>query len=360
MAATSVPWLAWAPPAAALALLGADHAGVLHADDLTYMIIAPPVLILTVFAAVHHAETVSIRVGDALGAIVLAVAVTTIEVSLIASIMLEAGAEAPTVARDTVFAGLMIVLNGIVGASLLTGALRHREQIFQLQGTASALAVLGALAGIVMVLPAYTISEPGPYYTFVQLMFVATVSLSLYAVYVGVQAGSQKRYFSSEGSGHEAHAPVTGRSALIAAAMLVVSLLAVVLLADSLAPALQEVVRGSGLPQEFVAVIIAVLVLLPEGVSAIHAARSNRIQTSLNLAIGSAIASTGLTIPAIALLAVVLDMPVALGLEPEHMTLLALTLFVSTTTLSTGRTTILQGSVHLVLFVVFLVIAAVP
>ncbi len=355
-----MPWQAWAPPAAAVALLGADRAGVLDPDGLAYMITAPPVLILAVFAAVRHAETVSTRVGDALGAIVLAVAVTIIEVSLIASIMLEAGTEAPTVARDTVFAGVMIVLNGIVGVSLLAGAMRHREQIFQLQGTASALAVLGALAGIAMILPAYTVSEPGPYYSVVQLIFVAIVSLALYLVYLGVQAGSQRAYFSSADAGQVAHGPVSARSALVGAAMLVVSLVAVVLLADSLAPALQEAVRGSGLPQEVVAVIIAVLVLLPEGVSAIQAARSNRIQTSLNLAIGSAIASTGLTIPAIALLSIALDAPIALGLEPEHITMLALTLFVSTTTLSTGRTTVLQGCVHLVLFIVFLVIAAVP
>ncbi len=211
-----------------------------------------------------------------------------------------------------------------------------------------------------MILPDFTVAAPGPVYTPVQLLFVSVASLCLYGMFLFAQAFSQREYFTSVEATEVKHGPVSGTAALAAAVLLAASLAGIMLLADALAPAVQAVVLGAGLPQEFVSVIIAAVVLLPEGTSAIRAAREDRLQAGLNFALGSAIASTGLTIPAIALISAVLDEPIALGLEPEHVALLIMSLFISTLTLSTGRTTVLQGAVHLVLFVVFLVIAAVP
>jgi Ca2+:H+ antiporter len=179
-------------------------------------------------------------------------------------------------------------------------------------------------------------------------------------VFLFAQAFSQRDHFAPVETVEVARGPVSGQAALVAAALLAVALAGIVLLGDALAPAVQDAVLGLGLPLECVAVVIAAVVLLPEGTSAVRAARDDRLQTGLNFALGSAIASTGLTIPAIALLSELLDQPIALGLEPEHVALLILSLFIATLTLSTGRTTVLQGAMHLVLFVVFLVIAAVP
>jgi Ca2+:H+ antiporter len=286
--------------------------------------------------------------------------VTTIEVSLIASMMFGTPADATVVARNTVFAGVMVVVNGVGGLSLLIGGLRHGEQRFQLQGTASALGVLGTLAIVTMILPDYTVSEPSPTFSPIQLGFVAISSLLLIGFFLFAQTVSQRQHFAEADAGPIAHAPVAWPTMLVALALLAATLVAIVLLADGLAPALQRWVARAGLAQECAAVAVAALVLLPEGTSAVRAAHANRIQTSLNLALGSAIQSTGLTIPAVAMLSLALDAPITLGLEPEHVVLLALTLFISTLTLSTGRTTVLQGAVHLVIFAVFLVIAAVP
>jgi Ca2+:H+ antiporter len=360
VAGSPVPWWSWAVPLAAGLLVAAELAGLAEATDPLLLAAAPPLLVAGVFAAVHHAETVQARIGETAGVILLALSVTVIEVALIASVMLRAEAGAPTIARDAVFATVMIVLNGIIGLSLVVGSLRHREQTFQLQGTASALGVLGTLAGTTMVLPDFTVSAPGPTFAPVQLLFVSICALTLYGIYLAVQAGSQRSYFVSPDLPPGGHGPVSGRTALAAAALLLATLAGVVLLADSLAPSLQRVVLGAGLPLEVVGVAIAALVLLPEGTSAVRAARRDRLQSSLNFALGSAIASTGLTIPAVSLLSVVLGIPIDLGLATEHVALLIMSLFIATLTLSTGRTTVLQGAIHLVLFFVFLLIAAVP
>lgn len=349
------PWLA---PLAALGLYTAGAAGLLPVHHPLYLLLAPPVLIAAVFAAVGHAEMVSIRLGETAGAVVLALAVTAIEVGLIGSVMIASPQHPATVARNTVFAGVMVVLNGVIGTALLFGGGRWREQAFEVQGTTSALAVLGTLAAVTMILPSYTVTAPGPYYTPLQLVFVAVAALVLYGVFLFAQAVSQKHYFASPEPARRRR--VSGRRALASAGMLLVSLVAVVLLADSLTPMVQRFVIGHGMAEEMVSVVIATLVLLPEGSSAVRAAWGDRLQTGLNFALGSAIASTGLTIPAIALFSALLDRPIDLGLAPEHIALLITSLFVATLTLSTGRTTVLQGAVHLVIFVVFLVIAAVP
>ena len=272
-AGSRLPRWTWAAPLVAALLLAAVGRHLVSAGGGFFLLAAPVVLVTAVFAAVTHAETVSQRLGATLGAIVLALAVTAIEVSLIAALMLHAAAEATTVARDTVFAGVMVVLNGVVGTALLVGGLRHREQHFQLQGTASALGVLGTLAIITMVLPDYTVTDPGRFFTPLQLAFVSAASLLLYGVYIGVQATSQRSYFTSAEPEAAPHAPVPGWVVLRAIGLLVVTLAAIVLLADALSPQVQRVVLGAGLPLEFVAVIVAAIVLLPEATSAVKAAR---------------------------------------------------------------------------------------
>ncbi len=311
-------------------------------------------------AAVYHAEVVAHRTGEPFGTLVLAVAVTVIETALIVSVMLSAPAESAGLARDTVFAAVMIVCNGIVGACLLAGSARYREQAFQLEGASAALAVLAALTVLTLVLP--NVASPGPTFSTPQLAFEAIVSLALYGFFVFVQTVRHRDYFLPVGDGDEdAHAaPPSNRAALLSASLLVLALVAVVGLAKALTPTVEVGVSRAGVPKEVVGIIIAALVLLPEGLAAVKAARADRLQTSLNLALGSSLATIGLTIPALAALSIALRQPLELGLNPKEQVLLALTLLVSVITLGTGRTSVLQGIVHLLIFAVFLFFAVAP
>ena len=314
-----------------------------------------------VFAAVHHAEVVAHRVGEPFGTLVLAVAVTVIEVALVVSVMLSAGPEKAAIARDTVFSAVMIVCNGVVGLCLLAGASRHREQEFHVQGANGALAVLAALSVLTLVLPNYTSSTPGPTYTPSQLGFVGIVSIVLYGVFVFVQTVRHRDYFlttTADSASHGTRPSVT--QTLLSFALLLVSLVAVVGLAKALSPAVEAGIDSSGAPKTLVGVVIAALVLLPEGTAAFRAARLNRLQTSLNLALGSAVASIGLTIPVVAAVALIFGLPLTLGIDPKDIVLLGLTLLLSVLTLATGRTSILQGAIHLTVFAVFLFLAVVP
>ena len=325
-------------------------------------IVAAAILIGCVIAAVHHAEVVAHRLGEPFGTLVLAVAVTVIEVSLIVSLMLSNSGDAATLARDTVFAAIMIILNFILGICLLSGGFRHHEQKFTLRGVSATLGVLAAMAVLSLVLPNHTSSAPGPVYAPSQLIFVAVVSLLLYGAFVTVQTVSHRDYFLPDGDlKPDTHAaPPTDTAAWIAFAVLLIALVAVVLLAKALAPTVESAVIGAGLPIATVGVIIAALVLGPESLAAWRAARRNRLQTSLNLALGSALATIGLTIPSVAIVSLILDLPLALGITPKGVTLLALSLFVTTLSLGTGRTTALGGLVHLVIFAAYLFTTIVP
>ncbi|TCP92544.1 Ca2+:H+ antiporter [Sphingomonas sp. PP-CE-1A-559] len=319
------------------------------------------VLIGSVLAAVHHAEVIAHKVGEPFGTLVLAIAVTVIEVSLIVSLMLSNAGDATTLARDTVFAAIMIILNFIIGICLLAGAVRHHEQRFTLKGMTAALGVLAAMAVLSLVLPNYTSSTQGPTYAASQLMFVAVVSLILYGTFVLVQTVRHRDYFLPSTDDKDDHAaPPSGRATGIAFAALLVALVSVVLLAKTLSPTIEAAVLGAGLPLTVVGVVIAALVLAPESLAAYKSARRNRLQTSLNLALGSALATIGLTIPSVAIVSLVLDLPIALGIDAKSMTLLALSLFVATLSLGTGRTTVLQGVVHLVIFAAYLFTTVVP
>jgi Ca2+:H+ antiporter len=318
-------------------------------------------LIAAVMSAVHHAEVVAHKLGEPFGTLVLAVAVTTIEVALIVSLMLAGGEGATALARDTVFAAVMIVCNGVLGLCLLVGGLRHRVVAFRIEGSSPPFAVLVAMCGLTMVLPSFTTTTPGPTLTGSQLAFAGVASLALYAAFVFVQTVRHRDYFLPLDGAADDHAePPSAGVAWASLGLLMVALVAVVGLAKTLAPTLEAGVKAAGAPQAVVGVLVALLVLLPETAAAVRAAGANRAQTSINLALGSALASIGLTIPAVALLSVWFPWPLALGLAPKEMVLLLLTFLIGTITLAGGRATVLQGVVHLVMFAAFLFLAVVP
>ena len=358
----AAPWWSWALPAlawAALVLVPPDAAGGAGAAALL------AVLVGSVFAAVHHAEVIAHRVGEPFGALVLAIAVTVIEVALIVSLMLASPDGKPTLARDTVFAAVIIVCNGIVGLCLLAGGARHHEQGFEVRGAASYLAVLITFATLTLVMPGFTTTAPGLLYSPSQMAFVSVASLALYAVFLFVQTVRHRDYFlpAAEQHDEEAHAaPPTTQQAGAAALLLLAALGAVVWLAKGLAPTLEAGVRalGAAQPAAIIGVVIAALVLLPESLAAVRAARLDRLQTSLNLALGSAMASIALTVPVVVAVSLWLGTPLVLGLGGKDMAFLALTLLVSTLTLGTGRTTVLQGAVHLVIMAAFVFLVVVP
>ena len=326
------------------------------------VLIVAAALIAAVLAAVHHAEVVAHRVGEPFGTLILAVAVTVIEASLVVSIMISGGPTATVVARDSVYAAVMIILTGIVGVCLLAGGLRHHVTAFRVEGTSPVLAVLSALAVLTMVVPAYTTTTPGPSFSPAQLAFAGVMSLLLYGVFVFVQTVRHRDYFLPIGVDDEqSHAPAPSvRQAWISFALLCVSLIAVVGLAKTLAPTIEAAVDAAGLPAAVIGIAIALLVLLPETGAAIRAAARNHMQTSLNLALGSGLAAIGLTIPVVAVVSIVFDLPLELGLPPKETVLLAITLLVSALTLGGGTATVFQGAVHLVLFAAFLFLAVVP
>ena len=318
-------------------------------------------LVGTVFAAVYHAEVVAHCVGEPFGSLVLAVAVTVIEVALIVSMMVAGGVETTGLARDTVFAAVMIVCNGIVGLCLLAGGLRHREQIFQLQGAQAALSVIIPLTTLTLVLPNVTSTTAGPTFSPSQLVFVAIFSLTLYGSFLFVQTVRHRDFFLPEKAEGEAHAlRPSNNVALLSTGLLFVSLVLVVVLAKMLTPTLELVIDRAGAPRSVVGIVIAGLVLLPEGLASYRAAKANRLQTSMNLALGSVLATIGLTIPAVAGVSILFSKPLTLGLSAKEELLLALTLIISLLTIGTGRTTVLQGIVHLVVFAAFLFLSVVP
>jgi Ca2+:H+ antiporter len=352
-----MPWWAWLWPLVAWPLVVAaivSHAGILVAP-------LAVTLIATVFAAVYHAELIAHKVGEPFGTLVLAIAVTVIEVALIVSVMIGGGAEAASLARDTVFAAVMLVCNGIVGLCLLVGGVRHHQQGFQVQGASAAMAVLAALTTLSLILPNFTTSTPGPFFTPSQLIFAGLMSLVLYCVFVFVQTVRHRDDFlTGDAAEAETHPVATNRATAISAVLLVVGLVAVVGLAKALAPTVEATIAQLGAPKSVVGVVIAALVLLPEGLAAVRAAQADRLQTSLNLALGSALASIGLTIPVVAVVSIGFGLPLTLGLGPKEEVQLALTLLVGVITLGTGRTTVLQGAVHLVILAAFLFLAVIP
>ncbi len=336
-----------------------------YPETLWQIILMAVLLIAAVLNAVHQAEVIAHKTGEPLGTLVLAISVTIIEVALIVSIMLSAGADGALIARDSVFAAVMIVMNGVIGVSIFLGGLRHRILSFRVEGTNSSLAVLIALAVLTLVMPNFTTTTPGPTFSNSQLMLAGVLSLVLYGTFVFIQTVRHRDYFlpthDTELVDPESHAPAPSNTkTLISVVLLLISLVAVVLLAKALSPSIESAIDTVGAPRSVVGIAIALLVLLPEGVAATRAAMANRLQTSLNLSLGSALASIGLTIPAVAFISISFDLPLSLGVDSLGMTFLALTFLLSLLTIAIGRATVLQGVVHLVVFAAYLFLSLVP
>jgi len=359
-----MPRSAWLfPVLAALLFAAVTASGYVFAPSAAGWLFAAVLLVVlfgTVFAAVHHAEMIAERIGEPYGTLLLTLAVTVIEVALIATIML-GDTPAPTLARDTVFAVVMIVCNGLVGLCIFIGGIRYREQDFQITGANLYLSVLFVLATITLDMPNFTLTAPGPVYSTAQLAVVSTVTVLLYAVFLYTQMIRHRDYFVSGANETAEHgAALSDRMLAISIVLLLVALLSVVLLAKKFSLVVDVVTAKIGAPPAFAGVVVALLILLPESVAAVSAARKNDLQKSINLALGSSIATIGLTVPAVAVAAYMLDKELVLGLSNQHMLILLLTFMVSMLTFGTGRTNILFGLVHMVVFALFVFMVFVP
>jgi Ca2+:H+ antiporter len=359
----SLPYWTIICPLIAISALGVASN---YKDNPWFLIFLGAALISSVLSAVHHAEVVAHKVGEPFGTIILALAITVIEVSLIVSLMMSEPTGTPSVlARDTVFAAVMIILTGIIGLCLLAGGVRYHEQNFIKQGVSTALITLVAISILTMVLPNFTTSEGGGEFSQSQLIFVAIISLILYGGFISVQTIRHRDYFlpqkkeDSNASELYVEKPniLTSVASLV---LLIIALVAVVLLSKKLSPTIESIVINLGAPKSLVGIIIATVILLPEGLAAYKAARKNRLQTSLNLSLGSALASIGLTIPAVAIVCYFSGLQVTLGIDAKSSVLLVLSLFTVYLCLSSGKTNIQQGIVLLTLFITYLFTTIVP
>lgn len=358
-----IPPSSWIFPAASLAFVaGSTILGVGYtpgAFGLAYAAVLLVILFGTVFAAVHHAEVIAMKIGEPYGTLLLTISVIIIEVAVIATLML-GEKSVPTLARDTVFAVIMIVCNGLVGICILAGGFRYREQEFQVTGSNLYLSVLIVLATISLVLPNYMLTAPGPIYSALQLGFVSVVTILLYGVFLYTQTVLHRDYFIVQVDEDVVESKATNRTLVISIGLLIGSLIAVVLLAKSFSVVVDAGAAAIGAPAAFAGIIVALLVLLPESVAAIAAARKNELQKSINLALGSSLATIGLTIPAVAVAAYLLDKTLVLGLESREVVLLAMTLILSMLTFGTGRTNMLFGAVHILVFAIYLMMVFAP
>lgn len=330
-------------------------------QDAVWLQIAGGVLLIgSVLASVHHAEVVAHKVGEPFGTIILALAITIIEVALIISLMIAGGSNAAYLPRDTVFAAIMLILNGILGGCLLIGGLKHHEQFFSQKSVSTALVTLISIITLTLILPNFTTSEAGPIYNTAQLIFVAIASLVLYAAFIMVQTVRHRNYFMAyDGDTHHAEPPPLW-VALISLLLLVLCLAIVVLLAKSLSPTIERMVVAAGASLSLVGVIIAAVVLMPEGLAALTAASRNRLQTSVNLSLGSALASIGLTIPSVVVVCLWFDIDIVLGLDWKSMILLGLSTFIVMLSLNQGRSNMLYGVVLLVNLAAYIFTVIVP
>ena len=355
-----MPLWTWLLPLLAVVLL---MTGALIPVGLVLAILCSAALIGAVIASVHHAEVVAHRLGEPFGTLVLTASITVIEVALIVTLMLGGGEQKSALPRDTIFAAIMITCNAVVGLCLVIGGLRHREQSFHIVGTHTALATLIALSTLSLVFPAFTTSSAGPTYSPAQLAFAALTSLALWTAFVFVQTVRHRDYFlpvENRADEHSHAPPPSARLAWASFGLLFVSVVAVVGLSKVISHSIEGALDAAGAPPAVLGIIVAMLVLLPETAAAVRAAHANRLQTSLNLALGSALSSIGLTIPAVALTATLVGMPLVLGVEPKELVLLVLTFLVASITLAAGRTHVLLGAVHLVIFAAFLFLALIP
>jgi len=364
-AQTKIPWPTIVFPV--LAAAGAVASYFAHIDSMaagvSLAVQAALIVVMlgAIFAAVHHADVIAHRLGEPAGTLVLTLAVTAIEVALIESVVLKADSS-PTLARDTVFSVIMIVCNGLVGLCVLLGALRHREQEFQTSGTSVYFYVLGALSILTMVLPNYTVAVPGPYFSTAQLIFVSVITVILYGAFLFIQTTLHTDYFRAADKDASSATMTYPSNRMVTASviLLLLALFGVILIAEESSVILEDGIAYIGAPPAFAGIVIAIVVLAPESISAVRAAQRDVLQKSLNLALGSSLATIGLTVPAVAMTNVLLGRQLALGLSSRDTLLLALTLFLSLLTFGSGRTNILAGLVHLIVFVTFVFLVFIP
>ena len=319
-------------------------------DNFVYQVIAGVLLMFCVMSAVHHSEIVAHRVGEPFGTIILAVSITIIEVAIIVSLMTTGGPEYAAFARDTVYAATMIILNGIVGLSLFLGGRKFHTQTFSPHSVKIALVSLVSIVAFTMILPTFTTGQSGPYYTEKQLLFEIFACLIIYTAFLSAQTARHREYFiadDSDESDNNAHS-ISNTSLVVSIVFLLISLTIVVLLAKSLSPPIEKFLVRNDLPKSLVGIIMAAVILLPEGIAAVSAARSNRLQTSLNLSLGSALASIGLTIPAVSLASYIYGFPLILGLDILPIILLIISIFTVMLSLIGGRSNSIYGVVLLV------------
>jgi len=311
-------------------------------------------------SVVRHAESIAAKTGEPYGTLILTLSAISIEVMMISAAMLH-GENNPTLARDMMFAVIMIALNGLIGLSLLFGGLRHHEQHYNLQGTSAYLSAIMALAVLGLVLPNFTTSLSGPRFSRGQEIFLAVTSITLYAIFLLIQTTRHSEYFTETGarSSHGHHSSST-RPMRYHVVMLILYLLVVIVLAEKFAIPLDNAIEKFGMPQALGGAIVAALVLAPEALAGIHAARQNQLQRSVNILHGSVLASIGLTIPAVIAIGIVSNRAVTLGIQGGNLPLLLLTLAVSVVTFTGNKTSILQGCIHLLLFAVFVLLMFSP
>lgn len=329
---------------------------------LTTNIIGAILLFGSVLAAVHHAEVIAHKVGEPYGTIILAICITILEVGLIVSFMLSGSEGAQTYARDTVFAAVMIILNGILGICIWVGSRKYKEQFFITKSATTYLVSLVAILVLTLILPNYTSSVHGPFYSEAQLIFISVACLVIYGSFLMFQTVRHRNYFVEEtpdDDAHEAGKPSTAKT-IQSLVLLVVCLAIVIFMAKGLSPVIEDLVEKAGAPRALVGVIIAFVVLLPEGLAAIRAAQNNQIQSSINLSLGSALASVGLTIPAVSVVCIVFDIPFVLGLDMKSIILLALSVFITMLSLSSGKTNQLYGTVLLVNLAAYIFTVIIP
>lgn len=333
-------------------------------DSSLFQIIASILLIFSVMSAVHHSEIIAERVGEPYGTIILAISITVIEVSIIISLMMSEGKTTLSLARDTVYAATMLILNGIVGLCLLIGGLKHYEQDFSKPSVTIALVSLVSIIVFTLVFPTFTESVSGSYYSNPQLIFASIACLIIYSSFLFAQTRKYRQYFLTVGPDeNEAEAkpiPISNRMFFTSLFFLIVCLGIVVLLAKTLSPTIESIITSYNLPKTLVGIVIAAIILLPEGIAAIIAAQKNRLQTSLNLSLGSALASIGLTIPSVAIVCIIYDFKIILGLDIKSIILLGLSVLTVMLSLNSGKTNIVYGIVLLVNLFAFIFLMIYP
>ncbi|MEJ8755552.1 ionic transporter y4hA [Pontibacter sp. H259] len=333
-------------------------------DSSFFQLVACVLLIFSVMAAVHYSEIIAEKVGEPYGTIILAISITVIEVSIIISLMMTEGKSAASLARDTVYSATMLILNGIIGLCLLIGSIKHYEQNFSKPSVTIALVSLISIVVFTLVFPTFTESVGGSYYSNPQLIFASIACLVIYGCFLFAQTKRHRDYFLSatedEDDDSSPPLPISNQVFFMSLVFLIICLGIVVLLAKTLSPTIESIITGYNLPKTLVGVIIASIILLPEGIAAIIAARNNRLQTSINLSLGSALASIGLTIPSVAIVCIIYDFKIILGLDIKSIILLGLSVFTVMLSLSSGKTNIVYGVVLLVNLFAFIFLMIYP